>query len=70
MIRLKLQNLAQDKGKTIMDIARETGLNRNTVTALYHNQADGIKFETIEKICSTYKVPLDSIIEWVPQKAS
>jgi len=69
MIRLKLQNLAQDKGKTIMDIARETGLNRNTVTALYHNQADGIKFETIEKICSTYKMPLDSIIEWVPEGA-
>lgn len=62
-IKVRLDILAQKLGKTITDIAEETGLNRNTVTALYHNNVDGIKFDTIEKICSTYNVPISEIIE-------
>ncbi len=61
MIKLKLNELAKKLGKSITDIAEETGLNRNTVTALFHNKVDGIKFETIEKICDTYKVSIHDI---------
>lgn len=64
MIRVKLNTLAQKLGKSIVEIAKETGLNRNTVTALYHNKVDGIKFETIEKICSTYGVTLEDLVEF------
>lgn len=62
MITIHLRQLAQQRGKTISDIARETGLNRNTITALYHQKVDGIKFETIEKICQTYGVSLNDLI--------
>lgn len=62
-INIKLDILAQNLGKTITQISEETGLNRNTVTALYHNKVDGIKFDTIEKICSTYQISLADIIE-------
>jgi len=64
MIKLKLDKMAEKLGKTVTDIAEETGLNRNTVTALFHNNVDGIKFDTIEKICTTYKVDLNDIIEF------
>ncbi|HEY1074628.1 MAG TPA: PEP-utilizing enzyme [Patescibacteria group bacterium] len=63
MIQVKLQTIAKQLNKTITDIAHDTGLNRNTITALYHNQVDGIKFGTIEQICKTYRLKLNDLIE-------
>lgn len=63
MVKVKLDQLADKLGKSISEIARETGLNRNSITALYHQKVDGIKFETIEKICGTYRVPVSELIE-------
>lgn len=63
MVKVKLEQLAEKLGKSISDIARETGLNRNSITALYHQKVDGIKFETIEKICGTYHIPISELIE-------
>jgi phosphoenolpyruvate synthase/pyruvate phosphate dikinase/DNA-binding Xre family transcriptional regulator len=63
MITIKLKELSEKLDKTILEIAADTGLNRNTVTALFHNKVDGIKFETIEKICTTYDIPLSQLIE-------
>lgn len=60
--KIKLDILAQKLGKSITDIAQDTGLNRNTITALYHNKVDGIKFDTIEKICKTYNVTFEEIV--------
>jgi phosphoenolpyruvate synthase/pyruvate phosphate dikinase/DNA-binding Xre family transcriptional regulator len=68
MVKLKIANLAKTLGKNISQIAEETGLNRNSVTALYHNKVDGIKFETIERICTTYKVDLSDIMEFSGNK--
>ncbi len=62
-ISIKLDILAKKLGKNITDIAKETGLNRNTINSLFHNKVDGIKFDTIEKICSTYNVSLSEIID-------
>lgn len=62
-ITLKLQELAQKLGKSITDIAEETGLNRNTVTALYHNKVDGIKFETLIKLCDVYNLSIIDLLE-------
>jgi len=63
MIKLKIKELAKKQNKTISDISRETGLNRNSVTALFHDKVDGIKFETLEKLCSVFKVNIDDLIE-------
>jgi len=56
MIKMTLDVLAKRLNKTISAMARDTGLNRNTITALFHGNVDGIKFETINRICETYKV--------------
>lgn len=63
MIKVKLKTAAQRLGKSITDIAKETGLNRNTITALFHNKVDGIKFETLEKLNQTYKLKLEDLLE-------
>src|SRR6185436_15253248 len=47
----------------------ETGINRNTITALYHNKVDGIKFGTLEKICETYALELTDVLDLRPANA-
>lgn len=63
MIVIKLKDICLKLGKNISDISRETGINRNTITSLYHNKVDGIKFETLEKICDKYDLELSDILE-------
>ncbi|MBI4268321.1 helix-turn-helix domain-containing protein [Candidatus Uhrbacteria bacterium] len=62
MLVLNLKSIAERLGKSISDIARETGLNRNTITALYHGKVDGIKFETLEKLMLTYHLSLSDLV--------
>lgn len=62
MVEIRLKAIADRLGKSITDIARETGLNRNTVTGLYHSKVDGIKFATIDSLCDTYGIRLSDLI--------
>ena len=62
MIEIRLKELAERLGKSILDISRDTGLNRNTVTGLYHNKVDGIKFSTLDVLCDTYGLTLEDLI--------
>ncbi|MFA6919407.1 MAG: helix-turn-helix domain-containing protein, partial [Patescibacteria group bacterium] len=64
MIRVNLDKLSQKLGKNISEIARETGINRNTITSLYHNKVDGIKFATLETLCQKYNLVLSDILEY------
>lgn len=64
MVSLKLAEVAKRLGKNISQIAEETGLNRNTVTALYHGKVDGIKFETVEVLCNTYHLALTDLLDY------
>jgi putative transcriptional regulator len=50
----------------IVDVARETGLHRNTVTLLYNETATRIDMETIERLCSLFGCAVGDIFEFVP----
>ncbi|OGL67022.1 hypothetical protein A2856_00855 [Candidatus Uhrbacteria bacterium RIFCSPHIGHO2_01_FULL_63_20] len=62
MVEIRLKSIANRLGKSVSDIARETGLNRNTVTGLFHDKVDGIKFATIDLLCDTYGIRLEDLI--------
>ncbi len=62
MIEVTLKEVAERLDKSISDIARETGLNRNTITDLFHNKVDGIKFSTIDTLCETYGLKLEDLV--------
>jgi len=68
MIKIKLKDIALKLNKNISEIARETGINRNTITSFYHNTVDGVKFETVEKICDYYNLTLTDFLEYTPIK--
>lgn len=44
------------------EIARETGLNKNTITALKHNKASGIQYDTLEILCDYFGVDVGEFL--------
>lgn len=49
----------------IVDVARETGLNRNTVTLLYKETAQRIDLEAIDKLCDLFECEVGDLLEKV-----
>jgi putative transcriptional regulator len=47
----------------IVDVARETGLNRNTVTLLYKETAQRIELDAIEKLCRLFECEVGDLLE-------
>jgi putative transcriptional regulator len=51
----------------IADLARETGLNRNTITRLYHETATRVDLDTIETLCEFFDCGVGELFEYVPK---
>jgi len=47
----------------IAELARETGLNRNTITLLYHDKARRIELDALEKICRHLGCDISDVLE-------
>ncbi len=63
MITCHLSTLMGKNKMKIADVARETGLNRSTITALYNEDATRIDLETIEKICVLFNCEVGDLLE-------
>ncbi|WP_281358691.1 helix-turn-helix domain-containing protein [Aromatoleum evansii] len=50
----------------IADVARETGLHRNTVTLLYNETASRVDLEAIERLCELFNCSVGELFERVP----
>lgn len=66
MIRCHLSRLMGERKMKIADVARETGLNRNTVTLLYKETATRIDLDSIEKLCVLFDCQVADLLEFVP----
>ncbi|MEL6300133.1 MAG: helix-turn-helix transcriptional regulator [Pseudomonadota bacterium] len=51
MVRCHLSKIMGDRKVRVADVARGTGLNRSTITALYKETAELVDLEAIDKIC-------------------
>lgn len=49
----------------ISDVARDTGLHRNTVTLLYQETATRIDIDAIDTLCKYFGVPVGELFEYV-----
>lgn len=63
MIRCHLARLMGERKMKIMDVARETGLNRNAVTLLYKETAQRIDLEAIDKVCDLFDCEVGELLE-------
>lgn len=52
-----------ERKMNIADVARETGLHRNTVTLLYKETAQQVELETIDKLCELFECDVGDLFE-------
>lgn len=66
MIRCHLSRMMGERKMKIADVARETGLHRNTVTLLYNETASRVDLEAMERLCELFNCTVGELFERVP----
>lgn len=66
MIRIRLSTLLGEKRWTQADLARRTGIRPNTINELYHEIAERVNLEQIDRICDVLDCDLTDLMERVP----
>lgn len=64
MIKCHLARLMGEKKMSVSDVARETGLHRNTITLLYKETAKQVDIETIDKLCTLFECRVEDLFEF------
>lgn len=64
MIKCHLSKLMGERKLKISDVARDTGLHRNTITLLYQETATRVDLEAIDALCHYFNVPVGELLEW------
>jgi len=65
MIKCHLSRLMGERKLKISDVARETGLHRNTVTLLYQETATRVDLDALDALCRYLRVNLDELLEFI-----
>ena len=65
LIKCHLARLMGEHKMKVMDVSRETGLNRNTITLLYKETAQRVDLEAIDKLCDLFNCEVGDLFERV-----
>ena len=65
MLKCNLSKIMGEKRLKIADVARETGLNRGTITRMYNETATRIELDAIETLCRYLNVKIEDLYEFV-----
>jgi len=65
MIRCHLSRLMGEHKMNIADVARETGLHRNTITLLYRETATRVDLDAIDCLCKLFDCEVGELLEYV-----
>ncbi|MGN7942867.1 helix-turn-helix domain-containing protein [Metabacillus sp. 22489] len=68
MIKVNLSRIMGEKKLKISDVANMTGLHRNGISKLYKEETDGIKFETLEKLCDKLECEISDLLEIIKEE--
>jgi putative transcriptional regulator len=63
MIRCQFARLLGERKLKISDVARDTGLNRGTLTRLYYETAERIELDVLDKLCDYFAIDLPELLE-------
>jgi putative transcriptional regulator len=69
VIKCHLSRLMGERKLKIVDVARATGLHRNTITLLYQETASRVDVEAMDKLCAFFSVGVGELFEHMPQPA-
>ena len=63
MVKCHLSRIMGEKKLKIADVARDTGINRGTITRLYHETAVRVEFDVLEQLCNYFKIEINELLE-------
>lgn len=63
MVKCHLSTLMGAKRLKISDVARDTGINRGTITRMYHEETTRIDLEVIESLCAYLGIGIGDLYE-------
>lgn len=67
MIRCNLSILMGRDKLRIAQVARLTGLNRSTITALYNETVTRVDMPAIEQLCRLFHCQVGDLFEYLPE---
>ena len=68
MIRCHLGRLLGERKLKISDVARDTGINRGTLTRLYQERVERIEIDAINRLCGYLGVTVADLLEYQPDE--
>ena len=68
MIKCHLSKLMGEQKLKVIDVARATGLNRNTITLLYNETATRVDLASIEALCKLFDCQVGDLFELVDKQ--
>ncbi len=63
MIRCHFARLLGERKLKISDVARDTGINRGTLTRLYYETTERIELEVLDKLCDYFGIDLPALLD-------
>jgi putative transcriptional regulator len=66
VIKCHLSRLLGERRLKISDVVRDTGINRGTLTRLYHETAERVDLATLNDLCVYLNCALSDIMEYLP----
>lgn len=66
MIKCNVSRLMGERKLRIADVARETGLNRSIITALWTERVVRLELATLNILCQYFGCSVGEILEWSP----
>lgn len=64
MIKCHLSRLLGERKLKISDVTRDTGINRGTLTRLYHETAERVELEVLDLLCTYLSCELQDLLEF------
>ena len=68
MVKCQLSRLMGERRLKISDVARDTGINRGTLTRLYHETAERVDLEVLGALCRHLNCTIADLLEYIPDE--
>src|SRR5688500_10730976 len=67
MIRIHLSRLLGERRMKIAELSRHTGISQHALLKLYHEKAEMIRLDTLERICKALGCQISDLVEYVKE---
>ncbi len=68
MIKCKLSNILGERKLKVSDVARATGINRNTLYNMYKEETVRLEIDVLDKLCVFFNCNIQDLLEFHPNE--